>query len=151
MLRPTIFPLQFWAGVALATTTACGSTEPSVAALLVRTDKPVYSLAVDRAATPTLVNQGSRQIYAPMNEYVYVERWSGNGWIDRSPWFVVDGLGVSFPIAPGDSLVALPMDFGYVSNRVGRYRFVFEVALDPKGHRLVPEDERVSEAFEVTQ
>jgi hypothetical protein len=131
----------------------CGSTEPRdlrVPELLVRTDKTVYSLAVDEAAQPTLVNLGTVPIYAPMNEYVYIERWSGENWIDRIPWFVVDGNGASFPIAPGDSLAALPMDFDYVNNLPGIYRFVFEVALDPNGHHLVPEADRVSQPFEIT-
>lgn len=131
----------------------CGSSEPSdlqLAQLLIRTDKPVYSLAQDRAAQPTLVNQGTVPIYAPMNEYVYVEQWTGEEWINRTSWFVVDGDGTSFPIAPGDSLAALPMDFAYVNNRAGIYRFVFEVALDPNGRHLVPEADRVSQPFELT-
>jgi hypothetical protein len=105
---------------------------------------------VDEAAQPTLVNLGTVPIYAPMNEYVYVERWSGENWIDRIPWFVVDGNGASFPIAPGDSLAALPMDFDYINNLAGIYRFVFEVALDPNGRHLVPEADRVSQPFEIT-
>jgi hypothetical protein len=152
MLPPRLrFPLPVTAIFALA---ACGTTGPGnigVAELLVRTDKPAYSLAVDRAATATLFNQGPVSIYAPMNEYVYVERWSGNGWIDRTPWFAVDGTGLSFPIGPGDSLAALPMDFGYVNNRAGVYRFVFEVALDPNGRQLLPESQRVSQPFELTR
>jgi len=131
----------------------CGSNGPSdlpVADLLIRTDKPVYSLAQDQAAQPTLVNQGTVPIYAPMNEYVYVEQWSGEDWINRIPWFVVDGHGPSFPIAAGDSLAAPPMDFEYVNNRAGIYRFVFEVALDPSGRHLVPEADRASQPFELT-
>jgi hypothetical protein len=153
MLRPTSLSHLLWAFLALTGIVGCEPVEPNgdgVAELLVRTDKPAYSLAVDRAATATLFNQGRSPIYAPMNEYVYVEQWSENGWINRSPWFVIDGTEVSFPIAPGDSLVALPMNFGYVNNRAGVYRFVFEVALDPFGRRLVPEDQRVSEPFEVS-
>ena len=131
----------------------CGTTSPDelgIPDLLVRTDKPAYSLAVDRVARPTLINQGSISIYAPMNEYVYVEQRSGDQWINRTPWFAVDGSGVSFAIAPGDSLAALPMDFDYVNNRAGVYRFVFVVALDPDGRHLLPETERVSRPFELT-
>jgi hypothetical protein len=65
------------------------------------------------------------------------------------PWFVVDGATLSFPVVPGDSLVALPMDFDYVGRRPGIYRFLFEVALDPHGRRLVPEQDRVSKPFEL--
>jgi hypothetical protein len=153
MLRHAIFPVRVWAVLGLTSTIACGSTDPTgvaVAELLVRTDKPVYSLAFDQGASATLINRGSIRVYAPMNEYVFVEQWSGNGWINRRPWFAVDGVGVSLPVAPGDSLVAFPMNFGYVDRRAGVYRFVFEVALDSLGRRLVPEQDRVSEPFEVT-
>jgi hypothetical protein len=130
---------------------ACGTgpDETPVVQLLVRTDKAVYSVAADGAARTTLVNQGSRSIYAPMNEYVYVQRLLNGWWGEPQPWFVVDGLGLSFPVVPGDSLVALPMDFAYVGNRPGIYRFIFEVAFDSKGRRLVPEPLRVSPPFEL--
>lgn len=144
-------PLRLFA--VLTALAGCSSSGPSglqVPDLLVSTDKAVYSLAVDQAAQPTLVNQGTVPIYAPMNEYVYVERWSGEDWIDRMPWFVVDGHGPSFPVAPGDSLAALPMDFSYVDNLAGIYRFVFEVALDPNGRHPLPEADRVSQPFEIT-
>ena len=139
--------------LALTDITACSSTDPSglgAPELLVKTDKPVYSLSVDVEARVTLVNQGPVQVYAPMNEYVYVEQWSDDGWINRSPWFTIDGVGVSFPVAPGDSLTSPPMSFGYVNRRAGIYRFVFEVALDRSGRPLVPEEQRASAPFEVT-
>jgi len=133
--------------------TGCGSTGPSgvpAPDLLVTTDKSTYSLAVDVEANVTLINQGPLQIYAPMGEYVYVEQWSDNGWINRRPWFVVDGYGPSFPVAPGDSLTSPAMSFGYVNRMAGTYRFVFQVALDRFGRQPVPESERVSEPFIVT-
>jgi hypothetical protein len=139
--------------LALTATAGCGSTDPSglgVADLLVKTDKSVYSLSVDAEARVILINRGPVQIYAPMNEYVYVEQWSENGWINRSPWFTVDGADVSFPVAPGDSLTSPPMSFWYVNRRAGTYRFVFEVALDRVGSHLIPEEQRASQPFEVT-
>ena len=142
-----LLPIFFAAGIP-----ACDSTEPGalgVIELLVRTDKPVYSLSVDRAANVQLINQSSVRIYAPMNEYVYVEQSSDAGWINRRPWFAVDGIGVSFAVEPGDTLSAPAMDFGYVNNQAGVYRFVFEVALDEAGRHLAPEDQRVSASFEV--
>lgn len=132
---------------------ACDSTPTESsrsATLVVTTDKATYSLAADRAATPMLVNLGPDTIYAPMNEYVYVERRTAGGWADRMPWFVVDGSSVSFPVAPGDTLTALSMSFGYVGERPGVYRFVFEVAYDPNGRRLVPWTESASPPFELT-
>jgi hypothetical protein len=153
MLDRMTLQARRWLLPAIAAAAGCGPSGPTdlqVPDLLVRTDKTAYSLAVDRAARPTLVNQGTVSIYAPMNEYVFVEQWTGEEWINRTPWFTVDGYGISLPIAPGDSLTAPPMDFDYVNNRAGIYRFVFEVALDPKGRRLVAEADRVSLPFEVT-
>ena len=152
MSRPTAARL-LPALLALTAIGGCGSTGPSglgLPALRITTDKPIYSLSVDAEARVTLINQGSVHIYAPMNEYVYVEQWSDNGWINRRPWFAIDGSTPSLPVAPGDSLTAPPMSFDYVNRRAGTYRFVFEVALDQLGHRLVPEEQRVSQPFEVT-
>jgi hypothetical protein len=85
-----------------------------------------------------------------MNEYVYVERLVDGRWQDRRPWFAVDGLGISFPVPAGDSLVAaIPMGFGYVDRQPGFYRFLFEVAFDSLGRRLVPGAERASPPFEL--
>jgi hypothetical protein len=137
----------------MTTLAACDSSGPSglpTPDLMVKTDKSVYSLAEDIEAEVVLINQGSMQIYAPMAEYVFVEQWSDNGWINRRAWFVVDGSEPSFPVAPGDSLTSPAMSFGYVNRRAGTYRFVFDVALDRFGRQRVPLEERVSEAFLVT-
>lgn len=139
--------------LALTAITGCGSTGPSALGspdLLVKTDKSVYSLAVDVEARVTLINRGPAHIYAPMNEYVFVEQWSDNGWINRTPWFAIDGSTPSFPVAPGDSLTSPPMSFGYVNRMAGTYRFVFAVTVDRFGRQLIPEEQRVSESFEVT-
>ena len=132
---------------------ACGSTptEPARSATLeVTTDKAVYSLGADMGATPMLVNLGPDTVYAPMSEYVYVEKQTAGGWTGGTPWFTVDGVGDSFPVPPGDTLVAWAMSFGYVNREPGVYRFVFVVAHDPRGSRLVPEAGRVSAPFELT-
>jgi hypothetical protein len=136
--------------LALAGAVACATgPDDRVLQLLVRTDKALYSLATDNAAAVTLVNQGTMSIYAPMNEYVYVQRFQDGEWWEPMPWFFVDGATPSFPVVPGDSLVAWPMDFDYVGRRPAIYRFLFEVALDPHGRRLVPEQDRVSKPFEL--
>ena len=126
---------------------SAGTAEPE-AQLRVTTGRAVYSLASDVFATTVLLNVGPGPVYAPMNEYVYVERFESGRWQDRRPWFVVDGVGISFPILPGDSL-AEAMDFRYVNRRAGIYRFLFEVAYDSLGRRLVPEDRRASPPFEL--
>ncbi len=41
------------------------------------------------------------------------------------------------------------MDFGYIDQEPGRYRFVFEVALDSLGRTLLPYSETRSAPFEV--
>src|SRR5687767_8855603 len=87
------------------------AAEPA-AELRVFTDK--VALTSDVAARPTLVNVGPGDVHAPMNEYVYVERFDGEHWRDRQPWFSVDGFGISFPLRAGDSLSAPPMNFAYV-------------------------------------
>jgi hypothetical protein len=130
---------------------AC-STEPKAAGsvdLLVRSDKSVYSLAVDSSARPTLLNRGERPVYLPMNEYVAVEHLSAGAWEEGVVWFAVDGPGISFRVEPGDSVLAFPMSFGYINRQPGQYRFVFAVALDSLGHDVLPYSATRSAPFEV--
>jgi hypothetical protein len=136
----------------LAAINGCGTSEPNqdlLVDLVVRTDKPVYSLAVDEAAVVTLFNLGTRRLYVPMGEYVHIQQWGGDSWINSMPWFFIDGYTLSLKIEPGDSLVALPMDFGYVGNRAGYYRFMFYASPDPQLRTFVPEAKRVAE-FQLT-
>jgi hypothetical protein len=139
--------LPLLAIVVLSCTSPTG--EDGSVRLLVQTDKTTYSLATDTAAEPRLINQGSVLVYAPMNEYVAVQHFESGRWGTPKPWFSVDGAGISFPIMPGDTLHALPMDFAYVANAPGLYRFVFEIARDSLGHQLVSEDLRVSPPFDL--
>jgi hypothetical protein len=130
---------------------ACGSTEPSAIAapdLLVRTDKSMYSKSADEAVIVTLVNQGSTPIHVLMGDYVYIEQASDNGWLYKGPWFFADGYGPSFPVAPGDTLGALPMGLDYIA-RAGTYRVVYQVSLDPQMRTLLPKEIRVSQPFRV--
>ena len=113
------------------------------------TDKTVYSLSADTAAAPILVNRGVREVYLPMNEYVAVQRFGNGAWSEPQPWFSVDGIGVSFPLQPGDTMYALPMRFAYIDRQVGVYRFIFDVAADPNGRTILGESVRVSPPFEV--
>ena len=108
-----------------------------------------YSLATDVEAKTFLVNLGPALVYAPMNEYVYVERLADGKWQDRHPWYAVDGVGISFAVGVADTLSGFSMNFAYVDRRPGVYHFVFEVALDSLGRHLVPEGQRVSPPFEL--
>jgi hypothetical protein len=137
-----------WA-LTLVGAAACHDTPtgPGTVVLQVQADKAEYSLASDNGATALLVNLGPATVYAPMNEYVYVEKLEAGQWRDRHPWFFVDGVGVSFAVGAGDSLGGPQMSFDYVSRQPGTYRFVFEVAFDSVGRRIVPEAQRVSAPF----
>jgi hypothetical protein len=137
----------------LAVIAACSeATGPTGAIeLSVMTDKAVYSLASDQAAEPILINSGAVRVYLPMNEYVAVQRFEAGAWSEPRPWFSVDGVGVSFPLEPADTLRSLPMTFDYVAQTPGVYRFIFEIAKDPNGHQLVSESLRVSPPFELKQ
>jgi len=119
--------------------------------LTVLSDHPAYSLATDRAAEPILINRGSVRVYLPMNEYVAVQRFEAGAWSEPRPWFAVDGIGVSFSLEPGDTLRSLPMNFAYVARTPGVYRFIFDIAQDPKGWQILSEAQRISPPFELTQ
>ena len=92
-------------GITLAAITACSDPSPTGTAgtleLTVSSDRSVYSLATDSGAEPILVNRGSVRVYLPMNEYVFVQRFEAGAWSEPRPWFVVDGIGISFSLEPG--------------------------------------------------
>lgn len=138
----------------LAAIAACSDRSPTSSTgwieLTVSSNRSVYSLATDSAAEPILINRGSVRIYLPMNEYVAVQRFEAGAWSESRPWFAVDGIGVSFALEAGDTLRSWPMDFGYVDNAPGVYRFIFEIAKDPNGREILSESQRVSPPFELT-
>ena len=138
-----LFPLL--AVVACST----GPSDEGAVDLLVRSDKPSYSLSVDRSAMPLLINRSGRPVYLPMNEYVAVEHLAEGTWQQGVVWFSVDGDGVSFRLDSGDSVDAMPMDFVYIDREPGQYRFVFEVALDSQGRTRLPYSATRSAPFEV--
>jgi hypothetical protein len=126
-----------------------GPTDEGAVDLLVRSDKPSYSLSVDHSAVPLLINRSGRPVYLPMNEYVAVEHLAGGTWQQGVVWFAVDGDGISFRLDSGDSVDAMAMDFGYIDREPGQYRFVFEVALDSLGRTRLPYSATRSAPFEV--
>lgn len=138
-----LFPLL--AVVACST----GPTDEGSVDLLVRSDKPAYSLSVDHSALPMLINRSGRPVYLPMNEYVAVEHLVEGTWQQGVVWFTVDGDGVSFRLDSGDSVDAMPMDFAYIDREPGQYRFVFEVALDSQGRTRLPYSATRSAPFAV--
>jgi len=137
----------------LAAIAACTAPTGSTGTieLTVVTDRATYSLATDRAAEPFLINSGSVRVYLPMNEYVAVQRFEAGAWSETRPWFAVDGIGISFPLEPGDTLRSWSMDFRYVDRIPGVYRFIFEIATDPSGRGRLSEAQRISPPFELTQ
>jgi len=128
---------------------ACDLLEPETVRIRITSDRAVYSAAVDTAATPILANIGRDTVYVVMGEYVYAERRFGGKWYHANSWFVVDGTGPSFPVAPGDTLRASAMRFSYVGKEPGTYRFVFVVAYDRDMRRLLPKEMRVSKPFQL--
>jgi hypothetical protein len=115
--------------------------------IAVETDKPQYSLATDSVARVKLTNRGDGAVFLPMDSYVVYERFRDGAWRDAFTWFVVDGVGRSFPLSPGASLTDdLQLRF-YLPNRPGTYRFRYFVYADPEVTSLLPVKERVSPPF----
>ena len=118
--------------------------------LTVRNDKPVYSLAADQFARAVLINRGPATVYLRVTgEYVVAEKFRGGLWRDPRAYFTTDGIGISVPIAPGDSINGYDMDFAYVDNAPGTYRFRFFVFEDPDTRNLVPASKSAGPAFEL--
>src|SRR5688572_14805621 len=69
----------------------------------VATDRSRYSIATDGVARVTLTNRSTHDVYLRMDVYVVVERLRNLAWRDAIAWFIVDGIGRSFPVVPGDT------------------------------------------------
>jgi hypothetical protein len=113
--------------------------------LIVATDKSEYSLTADSVARVTLSNRSDRLVYLPMASYLECERLRDGEWRDAFAWFVVDGIGRSFSLAPGAAVTdELQLRF-YLPHQPGTYRFRYLVYADPAVRSLLPIEERVSE------
>jgi len=120
---------------------------PAHYSLAVQTDKVAYSLAADSNATITITNHSDRSVFLPMDRYVVYERLVDGQWVDGYAWFVVDGVGRSFPLAPGESLSNELELWFYLTGQPGTYRLRYFVYTDPDVHHLLPLAERISSPF----
>ena len=112
--------------------------------LVVSTDKAEYSLAADSVSRVTLTNRSDRAVYLPMSTYVVYETLRDGVWQDALPWFGVDGVGISFPLSPGESRgddLSLRV---YLPDQPGTYRFRYFAYADARLRFLIPVEERVS-------
>lgn len=127
--------------------TGCGGgpTGPRQFDLVVATDKPEYSLDIDSLVRVTLTNRSHRVVYLPMGSYVVYERLRAGDWRDGFAWFILDGLGPSFSLDPGDAVTdELQLGF-YLRDQPGTYRFRYLAYSDPNVKSLLPIEERVSQ------
>src|SRR5688500_16920862 len=91
----------------LAALLACDDSSLSPAAdvsdfhLSIETNRPQYTLSADSFAYVTVTNASTAPVYFPMASYVVYERLVDGEWDDPFAWFIVDGIGPSFPLAPG--------------------------------------------------
>jgi hypothetical protein len=109
-----------------------------------------YALSVDSLAYVTLTNASTAPIYLRMDSYVLYERFAEGAWRDAFAWFVVDGIGPSFPIAPGESHTDVLQLWFYLPGRPGTYRFRYLVYADREVRSLLLLEERVSPSFVVS-
>jgi hypothetical protein len=117
--------------------------------LAVTTDRSRYVLPADSLALVTLTNHSDQPVFLPMDSYVVYERLRDGEWRDAFAWFVVDGFGRSFPIAPGASNTDVLRLWFYLPDSPGTYRFRYYAYADSALKRLLPLDERVSAPFEL--
>jgi hypothetical protein len=138
-----LFPLLAVVGWACS----AGPTDDGAVDLLVRSDKPSYSLTVDHSAVPLLINRSGRPVYLPMNEYVVVEHLAEGTWQQGVGWFAVDGDGVSFAWIPAPAWPPIQWTLSISAGSQGntalclRLRWIRRVARDshtprPARHRL---------------
>ena len=131
---------------------ACGEPTGTLAStyhVAISPDKTSYSLSTDSSAYVTITNHSDRPVFLPMDSYVVYERLVDGQWRDAYAWFVVDGIGRSFPIATGTSHTDELQLWFYLANRPGTYRFRYFAYADSAGQQLLPLKERVSPSFKL--
>lgn len=135
------------------TLAGCGDSSTGPQArfdLAIGTDKPQYALATDSIATVTLENLSDRDVYLPMDSYVVYERLADGEWQDAFAWFIVDGIGRSFAVAPGEKKSDELQLWFYLPGQPGTYRFRYFVYADSAVQSLLPLEERVSGSIVIT-
>ena len=138
---------------AIAVLVACGDgvgIDLGAYDLDIQPDKLVYSLASDSFAYVTLANRSERPVHLPMSIYVVYERLVGDEWRDPRSWFIVDGVGRTFPVPPEESLTDRLELWFYLADKPGTYRFQYYASADTAAPSLLPLPERVSRSFQVT-
>jgi hypothetical protein len=116
----------------------------------VSTDKVAYSLASDSISVITLRNSSGAAVHLPMGMYVFYEQRANGSWGEATAWFIVDGTGPSFAVAPGATKVdRLPIRF-YLGNRPGTYRIHYRVYRESRLRQELPLTQRVSPPFTVS-
>ncbi|MCI0696163.1 hypothetical protein L0337_29695 [candidate division KSB1 bacterium] len=115
-------------------------------------EKDVYTFNAGPEPKVTLRNDSKREVYFPMSSYVGFERFQNGNWINYTEWFVVDGIGYSWPLKSGQSITEVA-PFGYFSQEEipGTYRFKFLVYKDKNLKFPLPLNQRVSRPFEVVK
>jgi hypothetical protein len=116
----------------------------------ISTDKLEYSLASDSIAVITLRNAAGAAVHLPMGMYVFYEQRENGTWSAATAWFIADGVGPSFSLAPGTTMEdRLPLRF-YLGSRPGTYRIQYRVFEDNRLRRELPLTHRVSQPFTVS-
>ena len=151
-----LMPRFRWSLALLAAVVACDDSSLSPVAdasdfdLSIETDRPQYALSADSVAYVTVTNASSASVHFPMASYVVYERFAEGAWRDPFAWFIVDGIGPSFPLPPGAAHTDQLQLWFYLPGRPGTYRFRYFVYADPEVRSLLPLEERVSAHFTVT-
>jgi hypothetical protein len=108
-----------------------------------------FSISAGEPGRLALHNQGSAAVHLPMGMYVSRERWDGSSWVSLGSWFIVDGIGPSLRVAPGESLENQIHPLYFQEAGPGLYRFRYEIFSDRELRRPLPPGRRVSASFEV--
>jgi hypothetical protein len=115
-------------------------------------EKDLYFFNSSEQPKATLTNRSAQDVYLVMGSYVGFEQHKNGKWVDFTPWFIVDGAGASFPLAP-DKSISTEVAYGYFlpEDIPGVYRFHFLVYRDEGLKHPFPLHQRVSSEFEVVK
>lgn len=142
------------AGMLVVLLAGCNDKNPVAApAGEVRVVTDASSYVLGTPVNSLLVNGSDQTVYTlSCTEYVTLEVLKPDGWSNLGSWyFTCDGPTIPVPLAPGNyrQLPQLPTG-GSMPLEPGTYRLrVDAFSNDTFPYKLIPEDQRVSEPFEV--
>ena len=136
---------------------ACDSDPVSTAeaqSVELLTDKRTYFRSSGPYIRVSLANTSDRVLYIASPSFdTVLDKREGDEWVEIGAWYTTGGISIPTGLEPGTyrTWPALTVSAPVFMLEPGEYRIRTEVYEDEQLERLLPEEELVSEPFEIVQ